>query len=229
MRFCIEGSRSRRTYDLQMAKAGTRGSRRQADADATSGDAAAAADRAAARAERAAARGARLNSAQTKLRDAVIIARHAQRASWGDIAREVGISARQCQRVVEAAQAVPSPIEETPMALLETLARDFARSIATYESMAFAWADTNQAAALGARKAADDTRGRLAQLLQDVGKLPSNLELFRSEMEMMRIAEEMGNVLAGVRDGEKSPEEAIEFFRALIVNRGRAQLVEKTG
>jgi hypothetical protein len=62
-----------------------------------------------------------------------------------------------------------------------------------------------------------------------VGKLPSNLELFRSEMEMMRIAEQMGEVLAGVRDGEKSAEDAIEFFRELVTNRGRAALPEVAG
>jgi hypothetical protein len=93
-----------------MAKAGTRGSNREAKDTATSGEPAEAADRAARRAEAAQAKGARLNSAQTKLRDAVIIARHAQRVPWKDIAREVGVSARQCQRVVEAAQAVPSPV-----------------------------------------------------------------------------------------------------------------------
>jgi hypothetical protein len=99
------------------------------------------------------------------------------------------------------------------MVLLEALATGFTRSIADYEAMAHLWLETNQSAALGAKKAADETRARLATLLAEVGKLPRDLELFRSEMEMMRIAQGMVETMRRVAAGEMSAEEAVEVFR----------------
>lgn len=182
------------------------------------------ANAAAQRAKDTGATGKRLTGPKAALRDSMIIARAAQGVPWADIGKEAGISARSCQRVVENARGVRSPLEESPMALLESLTSGFLRSISDYEGMAFAWAETNQSASLGAKKAADETRMRLATLLADVGKLPSNLELFRSEMQMQLIAEQMGAYLLGVRDGSRSPEEAIEFFRGLVTGREQAQL-----
>lgn len=210
--------------EKQKPKAGQRGARTQArqTRELTVEERA---EREAANAKRAAAKGARLNSAQTGLRNSLIIARAAQGMEWKDIAKEAGISARQCQRVAEAARSVDSPVDESPMQLLEGIASGFARSIGDYERMAFAWADTNQSAALGAKKAADETRARLASLMAEVGKLPSNLELFRSEMAMQRIAEQMVGMMRAVAAGEKTPDEAVAFFRELVGQRARAQLV----
>lgn len=206
-----------------MAEAGERGARREQAAVAD--DAAkAAADEAAARAKQAKATGRRLDGARMGLRNSMIIARNAQGVPWKDIAREAGISARAAQRVVEQAREARSPVDEAPMRLLEDLADGFRRSISDYEAMAHAWFETNQSAALGAKKAADDTRDRLANLLADVGKLPSNLELFRSEMEMQRIAEQMGETLIGLREGTITVDDAIEFFRDLVATREQAAL-----
>lgn len=201
--------------------AGKRGARRQAAATSAKTQKA---NTTAKRAKDAGATGGRLTSAKAALRDSMIVARAAQKVPWGDIAREAGVSARQCQRIVKHAQQVPSPVEQTPMQLVEDLVRGFSRSIADYEGMAFAWADTNQSASLGAKKAADETRARLAALLETVGKLPDNLELFRSEAEMIRLAEQMGEYLLGVREGTHSPEDAIEFFRSLVVRHEQRQL-----
>lgn len=129
-----------------------------------------------------------------------------------DVAKRAGVTVRTVERVVAAAEDVRSPLERTPMELLEGMARDSMRSIADLESMAFAWLDLNQSASLGAKKAAGEERARLAALLAEVGKLPSNLELFRSEMEMQRIAEEMGRALLAVRDGSMTLDQAIEVF-----------------
>lgn len=174
------------------------------------------ADAAAARVRAAGASGKRASGPMGGLRDSMIVARHAQGVPWASIAAEAGITVRQCQRVVEAQRAIRSPLEESPMELLEGLARGFARSIADFEAMAHGWAETNQSASLGAKKAADETRARLATLMADVGKLPSNLELFRSEMEMKRIAEAMKDYLVGVRDGDYTADQAIDFFRSLV-------------
>lgn len=203
--------------------AGARGARQQArktQASTTKRKA----DAAAKRAKDARATGKRLTSAQTVLRDSMIRARYAQKVPWAAIAREAGVTVRSCQRVVEAARAVPSPLDAHPMELLEELARGFERSIGDYEAMAFAWADSNQSASLGAKKAADETRARLATLMANVGKLPSNLELFRSEVEMQRIAEKMLEFMAAVAEGSRSPEEAMEYLHELVMERGRRML-----
>lgn len=168
------------------------------------------------RAADAGAKGARLPAAQMGLRNSLILARHEQGASWAEIATEAGVSARTAQRVVEHARALPSPVDARPMELLKALAAGYLRSIADYEGMAFAWQQSNQTAALGAKKAADETRARLAALMADVGKLPENLELFRSEMEMRRIAEEMVEVLEGVVSGERSAVEALAVFGQVL-------------
>lgn len=186
------------------------------------------ADAAAKRAAGAGATGKRLPSAKAALRNSMIVARAAQGVAWGEIAKEAGVSARTCQRIVEQARDVPSPLDATPMQLLEGFARGFERSIVDFETLAFAWADSNPSAALGAKKAADETRARLAALMTDVGKLPDNLELFRSEMEMQRIAEAMHEKLLTLARGEITVEEALHFYGDLLMRRDQRALPEST-
>lgn len=174
------------------------------------------ADAAAKAAVAAGAKGARLPAPQMGLRNSLILARREQGVPWGEVAKEAHVSVKTAQRVVDAANELPSPLDARPMELLEALARGLLRSIADYEGMAFAWQMTNQTAALGAKKAADETRGRLAGLMADVGKLPENLELFRSEMEMRRIAEEMVAVLEAVVAGERTAEDALRVFGQVL-------------
>lgn len=166
--------------------------------------------------EASGAKGARLPSAKLQLRDSLIMARVAQGLTYAVIAAEAGVSVRTVERVVKTRRGVRSPLEDAPMALLEDLATGFRLSIGDYEAMALAWYDTNHAASLGAKKAADETRARLATLLADVGKLPTNLELFRSEMAMQRIAEQMVAMMRAVAAGEKDASEAVDFFRGLL-------------
>lgn len=174
--------------------------------------------------ESAGAKGARLPSAKLQLRDSLIMARVAQGLTYAVIAAEAGVSVRTVERVVKTRRGVRSPLEDAPMALLEDLATGFRLSIGDFEAMALAWFDTNQTASLGAKKAADETRARLATLLADVGKLPTNLELFRSEMAMQRIAEQMVAMMRAVAAGEKDASEAVEFFRMLLAGTQRPAL-----
>lgn len=182
------------------------------------------ADKAAAAAKRAGARGARLSAAKRQLRDSLIMARKAQGVSNAVAAAEAGVTERTVERIIADRRGVGSPLDDSPGQLLDELAIGFRLSIGDFEAMALAWFDTNQAASLGAKKAADETRARLATLMADVGKLPTNLELFKSEMQMQRIAEEMVTMMRAVAAGEKDASEAVEFFRALVAERGRPQL-----
>lgn len=182
------------------------------------------ADAAAQRAKQAGATGKRPSAGKKALRDSMILARAEQGVPWAEIAKEAGIDKRSCQRVVEQLREVPSLLDERPMKLLEDLVRSLTRSIADYEGLAFEWADTNHTAALGAKKAADETRFRLAVLLENVGKLPDNVELYRTEEEMRQIAEQMAEQLTLARDGRVTVEDAIEYFRSLVVDQRRGQL-----
>lgn len=187
------------------------------------------ADKAAAAAKAAGATGSRLSAAKQQLRDSQIIARRAQGLSNAMIAAEVGITERSVERVLQTRRGVRSPLDDSPMQLLEELAVGFRLAIGDYQAMAVAWFDVNQAAALGALKAADETRVRLATMLADVGKLPTNLELFRSEMEMARIAAEMTRMMRAVAAGEIDASEAVEFYVSVTHQHEQKQLEAGTG
>lgn len=183
-----------------------------------------AADRAGEVARKAGATGTGLSGARRALRDSLIIARRAQRVPWAEVAKEAGVSQRQAIRVVKDHAELKSALDETPMTLLENVVRGYERSIADFEGLALAYSEEAPAAALGSKKAADETRARLIDLLGRIGKLPSNLEVFRSEAEMTRIAEAMGDVMLRLRDGKVTADEAFEFFRGLLRRREQAQL-----
>lgn len=182
------------------------------------------ADKAAAAAKRAGARGARLSAAKRQLRDSLIMARKAQGVSNAVAAAEAGVTERTVERIIADRRGVGSPLDDSPGQLLDELAIGFRLSIGDFEAMALAWFDTNNSASLGAKKAADETRARLSALLAEVGKLPENLELFRSEMEMQRIAERMVGVMRGVAAGEMDASEAVDFFRGLLAEQAQRQL-----
>lgn len=192
---------------------------------ATAGATKARGDAAAARAKAAGAtKAGRLPAVKTQLRNSMILARKAQGLSNVVIAAEAGVTERTIERILAEARRMRSPLEDSPMELLEELARGFRLAIGDYEAMALGWFDTNQSASLGAKKAADETRIRLATLLHDLGKLPENLETFRSEMEMQRIAQEMVTMMRAVAAGERDAAEAVEFFRGLLGQRDQAVL-----
>jgi len=174
------------------------------------------ADAAAKRAKDAGATGPRLPAARQALRDSMIIARAAQGMPYAVIAAEAKVSVRQVERIVAGNRGVRSPLEDTPMELLDELAVGYRLAIGDFEAMALAWFDTNQSASLGAKKAADESRARLATLLEVVGKLPENMELFRSEAQMQRIAETMAQTMRAVADGEMDAGAAVDVFEELI-------------
>lgn len=184
----------------------------------------------AAAAKAAGAHGKRLPALKMALRDSLIVQRKAQLWTWETIAAEAGISVRRAQEVYEEATRkggrVPNPLDADPMVLLEDLARGMQLSIGDFEAMASAFIDANPNVALGAKKAADEARARFAELMIRTGKMPEDLELFRSETEMRRIAEQMVEQIEGVVEGTVDPRAALLFFRSLVMRDDELPLIE---
>lgn len=197
--------------------------------NATAGEAKKVGDAAAKAAKDAGATGKRLTAAKTQLRNSAIAARKVQGLTNAMIAAEFGITERSVERVLADQRKVQSPLDQVPMQILEDLVRGVQLAAGDFEAMSVAWFDVNQSASLGAKKAAVEARIQLGSLLREVGKLPENLELFRSEMEMQRIAEEMVRVMQAVAAGEKDASEAVDFFRQLLAERQRQQLPAGAG
>ncbi len=188
-----------------------------------------AAEKAAAKAKANAATGRNVTIMQRQLRDTAIRARDA--AGWASlmIADEFGITDRQVRRVLAGGAKLPSGIDDAPMEILEDLLRGFRGSIASFEAMAFDYRESHPNVALGAKRAADDARDRYAHLLSVTGKLPNNLELFRAESVLRRLADEMIDAMVKVEQGEMSGADAGAFFRSLVTKRDGAGSTGQSG
>jgi hypothetical protein len=184
------------------------------------------AETAAKKAESVGATGPRLSGPKLALRNSMILARHASGASWTEIAQEAGVDTRTCQRVVKQARNLPAPTSERPLQLIEDLTREMRASIGSYEAMAFGWAERNHSASLGAKKAADEMRLKLIAVLADIGKLPRDLERFRSELELERIGEEILETLEAVADGREDASAARAWIESLLRPEGVEQIID---
>lgn len=162
-----------------------------------------------------------LTMAQRRLRDSAIVARLA--AGWTQemVAEEFGLTDRQVRRIASETQATLTALDKRPMQVLEDLLRGYERAVVDFEAMAHEWAAAHPNAAMGAKRAALDTRVAVAELLMRLGKLPRNLELFRSEAQMLRIAEEMVGKLEDLARGDASADDVLVFFRALLPDQPR--------
>lgn len=170
------------------------------------------------------AKGRKVSAAQRALRDSAIMA--CSEAGWmeREIAAEFELTTRQVRRIVGERREMPSGLHGGPMEILDELLRGYRASIADFELMAFRYRDGHPNVALGAKRGAVDTRERYAQLLSAVGKLPENLELFRSESVLRQIADEMMDTMDGLRSGDVSVEEAHEFFSRIVDPEGQRAL-----
>jgi hypothetical protein len=174
---------------------------------------------AAQRAKAAGALGPNGTDAQRALRDSAVIARLDAGGSTKDVGSEFRLSARTVLDIRKKRTKAASPLDAIPMDILEGLAKDYRSQVADFEAMAWRHADLNPNVAIGAMKGALVARERFVELLNVVGKLPDNLELFRAEMVLRRLADEMIETMERVESGEITPADAAAFFRALITNR----------
>ena len=103
--------------------------------------------------------GARLTAAEQALRDSLIVAQ--QSAGWytDAIAAEAEVDGRTVRRVLADREAVGEALlDRDPIDVTKQLAPQLTASAADFEAMASAYGDVNPAAAIGARKGADQAR-----------------------------------------------------------------------
>lgn len=162
--------------------------------------------------------------ARRRLRDTAIVAAVAAGQKPTKLAEDFAITPTRVRQILRDRSRAPSVLEARPMQLLEDLLRTYRDDIADLEAMARRYLDSHPAVALGAKRSAIETREKLVMVLESLGKLPDNLELFRSESEMLRVAEIMLDKLDGLRQGKLSGDEVFEFFRSLLLSRDRGSI-----
>lgn len=152
---------------------------------------------------------------QRALRNTAVVARLEGGASVKTVAAEFVLSERSVRLIREQSKSWTKPLEEEPMGIIENVVRDYRRSIEDFLAMAYRNEDANPAVAVAALKGALACRERYVELLSAVGKLPENLELFRAESVLRRLADRMLETMALVEAGELSAADAAEVFRQI--------------
>jgi len=180
------------------------------------------------RAKDAGATGARLSAAKQALRDSLIVTRKGQGFHTHAIAAEAGVSVRTVHRVLAEREAVGEALlDRDPIDVVKGLAAQLEASAADFEAMACAYADVNPAAAIGAKKGADQAREKLLLLLQATGRLPRDMGRLRDLMDIRQVAEEMVEAVRDFRDGKIEAAEIEETFRrSLTIGRPQPELAQ---
>ncbi len=140
---------------------------------AAQGGAETAADKAASKAKAAGATGPGGPQSLRSLRDSAIIARAACGTPATEIAEEFELAERRVRAVLERARTAPSPLDQTPMQLVEELLRGHHRIYCDLIVLANTCGTSNPPVALGALKGAAVALERFQSLLELTGKLPS--------------------------------------------------------
>jgi hypothetical protein len=173
------------------------------------------------RAKKAGALGPNGTDAQRAIRDAAIMAGLTAGHTQAEVAAELGVSVRTVQAVKASADKRPSLLEQVPMDILRELLASSRERIASFEAMAHAHAASNPSVAVAAKKGAMQAEERLVELLAALGKLPGNLETFRAESVLRQVADEMLDVMSGLKDGEVTVEEAHARWLAIVADSER--------
>lgn len=125
--------------------------------------------------------GPRVPNDKRRVRNAAIVASHLAGMKPNEIAVKYGLDASVVRRIIRGEQQIPTGLDERPMELVEQMIRAYRAKIVDFEDMAEEYREQAPATALRAKAYALQTWRELQTLLAAVGKLPSNLELFRSE------------------------------------------------
>lgn len=128
-----------------------------------------------------------------------MMARLAEGWTWEAVAREAGISVSGAKKAVAVRRAAaPMKLRHDPVKIVETAMEGFVRSVSSFELMALeAASERNWAAAVGAKKGANDARGKILALLQATGRLPQELSALRHLIDLRAIAVRMIDALDG--------------------------------
>lgn len=125
-------------------------------------------------------KGRKITNAEKTVRDTLIVERIALGWAWPEVAEEAGLSIDQTKRNYRARiKALPKLMEMDPMKIIDLLVQGFQGSVIDFEKMAIQYAERNPSAAVGAKKAAVETRKDIAHLLQTTGQLPHDLGTLR--------------------------------------------------
>lgn len=138
-------------------------------------------------------KGPHLNSAERSVRDTLIVTRRAQNWPWDAIAAEVklGVPATKKAHARKIAS-MTSLMEVDATKILEGLVEGLQFSIGDLEQLAVAALEGgNVGAAVSAKKAANEAREKLQDLLQTTGLLPHDLGTIRHQIEFRAVVVEV--------------------------------------
>jgi hypothetical protein len=185
----------------------------------------------AAKAHRATGRGDRgeLSKYQRALRDTAILARVHEGRTSKAIGAEFGVTGRTVENVKRTAREGTPSLDRQPLEIIEWLAMMELRSVGDFERMATFNVEKNPNVALGAKRAAGEARARYLEMMSAVGKLPENLELFRAESVLRRMADEMVETMERVQSGEIDAAAAVAFFHEMLSDPKPRELPETVG
>jgi hypothetical protein len=152
-----------------------------------------------AKATKAKARGPRLTAAAQSIRDTLIVARKHQEWPWEAIAKEAGISVSATKKAYYSRRAASENLlEQDPIEIIRMLVEGLQLSIGDLEQLAVAgMEERNLAVAVGAKKGANDARGKLQDLLQSVGVLPHELGTLRWHVEFRSVVVQLVDTVDG--------------------------------
>lgn len=148
-----------------------------------------------------------LTPGQKALRDAAVVAAVHVGESKRDVAREFGITPRSVNRILEDYGAMRSPLENVPMETIEGLLRMHEAQIRKFAAVAVDTLDRAPSVAVAALRGQSDAIEKLTSLLSAVGHLPENLELFRTESDLRRVAFAMLEAIKLVEAGDLTVDE----------------------
>lgn len=157
-----------------------------------------------------------LSAAQKALRDSAIVASLHAGVEVREVAKQFQLTPRSVKRIAEAFELRPTAVDQRPMQIVERVLRTYEEQMRNFALVAHDTLERAPAVAISALKAQADALERYSLLLADVGKLPDNLEIFRAEEELRRMARLMSRKMAEVARGELSAVEAAEFFRGVL-------------
>lgn len=159
--------------------------------------------------------GPRLTALERFMQASYIGVRRTQRATWPQIASEVGLGQRQCQVLMKqiADLDFSHTLSRSPTDLIEWLLVEYERDLMAY-TLAAAGAVT-EAGRVGALNGRGKALERITSLLQATGRMPRNLGVMRHIHDLQLVAKQMNVLMVGIQQGEIEQAQVTAFFARL--------------
>ncbi|MCA1571216.1 MAG: hypothetical protein LC798_13035 [Chloroflexi bacterium] len=162
-------------------------------------------------------RGTRLSPFDRVMQASFIGIRRAQKATWPTIAKEVGMSQRQCHALLkqqEAAQFSHS-LGRDQDALIEWLLTELERDLTAYTLAAIA--SESDAGRVGALNGRGKTLERIQGLLQQTNRLPKDLGMMRHLHDLRVVSREIIALVVAIEQG-KVERPAVQGYLAQLTD-----------